>query len=358
MISARLLTDSVSTMNHSRSRRRTLASRLVGVSLVLLMAAVGVPPAQAADMTTLIAFNPSKKTVTFGDEWYIPVKVTNHNCSYRDCTDVLTVTLTGDNGVTKTTKVSLYDANSSSKPASGNLSSYAFDDSLPAGIYTVTSTVEKFVRRDRDHPYRSPGATLTVKPAALTVDLRVESDATQPLGAVVSARLDGAFVENYNRCLGYEECRATPPAGRWDFTVTDEAGETIVEKSINVKSTDAQFASFYWHGVAAESDFTTTGTFTASDPDRGSFTVEQAGDVSFTSPDAAVTDTPETPVVVPEVEEVDPGSTIPVWVAAAWLLVLLLLIAACVTFGILVGRLSRTKKSEAVAEPVVQGELE
>jgi len=345
-------------MKQSRPRRRTLAARLIGIGVVLAMTAIGVAPASAAgDGTTLIAFDPSKKTVTFGDDWTMPVKVTNNTCRLYDCREALTVTFTGDNGATKTATVGLYNPYTGNKPADGSISSYDFNTPLAAGTYVVSAKVQKFVRRDRDHPYRSPGATIVVAPAPLSVDLRVESDATQPAGAVVSARLDGKYIEEFNRCLGYKDCHSAPPSGRWDFVVADESGATVVEKSISVTAEESQFVSFYWHEVRAGSNFSTTGTFTPSKADRDSFAIQPAGDVSFTSPDATETETPTTPVVVPEVEKVERGSTVPLWVAASWILVLLVLVVTIVIFGVLIARQSRAQK-KAAPVTVAQGELE
>ena len=342
MILAFVTRTSIRTM--TRTPRATRPRRTAALVTAFLVALAGVSstaaPAVAAPGDPVgVTFGQPEDTVYYGNNWYLEATLKNHECRQRDCDgETLQVTITGPNGVGRTEGFYV------DQDGTSYISSQTFGSNLSAGTYSLSA---KYISpyTTRSHPGMSrnnkPG-TLVIKAAPLSIDLRVETDENQPAGAVVSSQLLGDFVEKPNDCWEGSSCKRILADGTWDFEITDAAGETIIEKSIETKADASRFASFYWHDVPPSSDYSATATFTPVKSGVGNFTFDAPGTAAFTSPDAPSTGLPGTPEEPVVAEPSTAGSSIPLWSVLAWFAALLVLFAIAIVFATLVVRQRRT----------------
>lgn len=336
----------------TRTPRASRSLRLTAIVTALVVSTAGLTSlasaAYAAYGDPVIAvFEAQKEKIYYGDDWYLEVQLRNHGCQRNDCDgEALFVTLTGANGISR--KGSMYV----SPQGIANPSNYEFGSNLPAGTYSLVADYNDKHCCGPDpgmHRNNKPG-TLVITPAPLSIDLRVETDPNQPAGAVVSSQLLGDFVDNANNCYEGSACERVLADGTWDFSITSEGGEPLVEKQITTKGDASRFASFYWHDVPSSADYEATATFTPVKSGAGNFTIDSPGTASFTSPDAVAVGgpgAPEEPVVEVVVNE---DSTVPLWGVIAWFIVLGLLLAVAVVFTLLVVRQRRALGTPATTE--------
>ena len=317
---------------------------------VIFLSSIG-GAAQAADPVVIKLTANTESPVEFGSDWSFSAKLDRTRCGYRNCNDSLILTFTGDNGTTVVGKADVYgDENA-------YFSSFELEDSLPAGTYTITSKFKDPWGAKTVLSSANNAPKLTINPAPVAVDFRVETDPHQPTGAIVNAQLTGVFLDGIAACLGSVPCHEPLASGTWDFAITDESGAVLVEKQIAAKGPASQFASFYWHNVPAGSNFTGTAKFTFAGTIGKSFVIEQAADVAFTSPAAVAAGEPGSVEVPAVTEEPETGPSLPFWAILAWIVVMALLAVAVTVFAILALRQRRAATSIDSDSAVSTGEL-
>jgi len=324
------------TRGHSRLIR---ALAFTGALVAASFAVAGPAQATYGDPVT-VTFTPAANEVEYGGYWDFSIQLKNTMCSLDYCTNALEVTATGSNGYTKKVKTDVYTRENAyiSQSSFGNLAAgtYTFTavytDNEAGGYGTIPVTMS---------PSNKPGK-LVVKPAKLSVDFRIETDEHQPAAAVVSAQLNGPYVQSVEGCYGSSDCHPDVSAGDWSFTIKDDSGATVQEKTIAVKGEDTQFASFYWHDVPYATDYTATASFTPVADQRGNYDIEQATALTFTSPEPPVVDESDPAVVVPVTEENDAPSSVPLWLVILGLALTAALLVASAIVLILLRRRSVT----------------
>jgi hypothetical protein len=317
-------------------RARSRVTRALAFTAVIVAASFTVAgPANAAyGDPVVVKFIPSANEAEFGGYWDFTIGVENTLCVLDYCQNALEVTVAGNNGFKKKFTT---DVLSSEK---AYISQYNVGI-LDAGTYTFTA-----VYTDKEagelgtipvtmSPSNQAGK-LVVKPAELAVDFRIETDEHQPAGAVVNAQLTGQYVQNVEGCYGSSECHPNVTAGDWKFTISDSSGALVQEKTIAVKGADTQYASFYWHDVPYSTEYTATATFTPVSDQVKNYDIEQASELSFTSPELPVVDESDPAVVVPVTEEAETPSSVPLWLVILGLfLTVALLMASAIVFILL-----------------------
>lgn len=352
MISGFDTRTSIGTMTRTpratRPRRAAALAAAFLVTLTGLTSIAGAAVARPGDPVE-ITFGQPEDTVYYGNDWYIEAKLRNHECRQNRCdSETLQVTLKGGDGFSRTEGFYVSDT------GVAYISSYEFGGNLAAGSYTLTGKY-KSPYRYRTSPSTSPDnkpGTLTVVPAPLSIDLRIETDENQPAGAVVSSQLLGDFVEKQNDCYEGSPCKRVLADGTWAYTITGTDGETLVEKSIATKGNPGRFASFYWHDVPSSSNYTASATFTPVTSAAGNFAIEAPGAASFTSPAPIISGDPgaeEEPVVAaPDTSD----SSIPLWGVLGWFAGVVILLAVAAVFLVLLLRQRRAARAVTTGEAV------
>ena len=332
MIPRSTRTDSIEVMTRS-SRARNL-----GLTLVLVSASVAIAaPAHAVYGDPVsVTFTASSPSVEFGGYWDFSVDLKNTACNLGECQNSLEVTVVGDNGFREKFTTDVFESERA------YFSQYNLKKPLAAGSYTFTGRYIDPYPAENGVPgpmasSNKPGK-LTIVPAQLAVDFRIETDEHQPTGAIANAQLTGPFIQAVDGCYGSSECHPEMSAGEWTFIVKDDTGATVQEKTIPVKGTATQFASFYWHDVPASSDFVATASFAPIAGQEGNYDIEQATELSFTSPAPPVIDESDPAVVVPVTEEAAAPSSVPLWLVILGLGLLVLLLIAVAIFFLLLRR--------------------
>ena len=328
-------------------RARSIAAALIAAALSVTVIAT---PAQAADPDIRVTFENDAQSVEFGDSWDLTAKTKYTACyrSYTNCTNALTLTFTGDNGQTQSGTTTVY---TDERAYFGNS---RLKSALPAGKYKIRGKFKyPWLKRTPTMSAINAPGNLEITPAPLAIDFRIETDANQSAGAVVNAQLTGKFITGIEECQSYEGCHEPLPNGTWTFAIKGSDGEILTEKTIETTGNAGRFASFYWHDVPAGSDYTATARFAPTAAAAGNFTIDSAGEASFTSPDAIAVGepgAPEEPVVEVVVEE---DSSIPLWSVLAWLAGLALLAVLVIVFAVLAARQRRrrAKSLPTVATP-------
>ena len=342
MILGQRVPDSIENM--TRTPRAPRGRRIAAIVTAIVVATVGLSTIAAPAWARFgdpveVNFVAQSEKFAYGDTWSVEMKLRNHGCFRYSCdSDALVVTLTGPNGISRETSVYV---SSEGRAYVGN---FQFGTNLPAGTYALTADYN-----DKHYYGSDPGMSkankpgkLVIDPAALSIDLRVETDENQPTGAVVSAQLLGDFVESDGGCWEDDVCKRVLADGTWDFTVMSDTGEELFTKTIATKADASRFASFYWHDVPASFSYEAEATFTPVKTSASNFVIDAPGTAAFTSPDAIAVGDPEAedePVVeIPS----DEDSTIPLWGVVAWLSGLALLLILAIVFAVLIVRQRRS----------------
>jgi hypothetical protein len=272
---------------------------------------VGAPAASASAILAgdpqPISFASTSESIVIGQ----PIQATLHLGSYWD--DACVVADDGKSCSTPKTLHIVLDGETvlddvEITSADVSVSVYRTARELHVGSHTVDAVC--------DPPFScatTTPLTLTVTPAQLTVDGRVETDEHHTRGAIVSALLTGDVLDQYLGC----DC-SLDPAGHWTITITDDDDEQVVSRTVPVSSGTTKDVSFYWNDVRRDTHFTARFSFT---PDgRHASDVAVTSDVvQYTSPEPTTPVTPATP---------DPAGgataataahtpTMPVWVIVA-----------------------------------------
>lgn len=155
---------------------------------------------------------------------------------------------------------------------------------LTAGTYTINVTAS-----NGESPTGSTSAvpaTLTIKPAALGIELRIVPDSTNSDASIVTARFTGRFADEYQS--SFFPAAALSPAGVWHITIKDENSEVVTERSVERAAGDDVLAtSFYWPDAAPGVQYTASADFVPSGSSASNFTIASATDFPFTGSEDA-----------------------------------------------------------------------
>ncbi|BDZ44335.1 hypothetical protein [Naasia aerilata] len=304
-------------MKLSRSRgRRTAAGLVLAVAVggsVLLTAG----PAVATPSEVKISFDsPREVSIEYGEPWGLTLSsIATASC--YGCDTTVTLLVDGDAAASTwgTAGTRSYGTSQS------YFSSYQVDEPLSAGEHELTATVAGNQFGLELFGQTAEPATITVAPAALAVDLRVETDPIHSANAVVTARLAGHFIESLvpRQYDDQEDSHQPPmlPAGTWSVSIADASGAAVYTQETPVEAGGDPYLTQYWKDVPAGTTFTASASFTPSGDTADDFTVTNAENASYTSPAATTVVAP-----VDEPDAVEPtastaGPSVPLWVAAA-----------------------------------------
>lgn len=285
-------------------------------------------PTATGDDTQPIAFTTTTQTATVGTAPSIALDVGDwwqSTCiavPAGGCDDTPTVELDEKGGSTPLLTGIALDA------ATVRIDAFDLVDGLHAGTHVLTATCEAPFTCATTTPL-----TLTVSPAPLTVDGRVQTDDAHPTGAVVTALLSGAVLDQYEGC----EC-TLDPAGTWSVAIEDAAGRTVITRTIPVAAGGSRDTSFYWNDVPRDAQFRATFSFAPSGRQAADFDVT-SDTISYASPAAAsapVASTPDPQAQTPERTSAR-TPTLPLWLLVA---LGMLALAALVAIAVLVVRLA------------------
>ena len=159
-------------------------------------------------------------------------------------------------------------------------------------------------------------ATLTVAPAALAEDARVQQDSNNPVVTVISAALAGEYIDRWawtSTDPNLEPRYARIPGGTWRIVVTDDQGATVLEESIVRANGAVPTATLAVTDLPPDTTLSASVTFTLDASSAGNFTLTQSQPFGFTTPAEA------RPILVVDDESLDetvavadPGPTVPV----------------------------------------------
>jgi len=180
---------------------------------------------------------------------------------------------------------------------------------LPPGTYSVSITLGDQEGAGAQRVTTSPG-TLTVVPAPLIVALAVGADPSNPVNAIVSAQLTGAYFST-GEGVGRG---GQSPAGTWDIVVVDQNGEIVHEFSQPREAGSVVTGvSTYWPDVPP-GEYTVRGSFTPSGASVTNFSITQAQPATYApapAPGATSTASPAPPAPEPTGSV---GLTLPGWI--------------------------------------------
>lgn len=163
-------------------------------------------------------------------------------------------------------------------------------------------------------------ATLTIDPAALRVDSRVQQDSNNPVVTVISAALTGEYIDEWAWTSSYPDVEpgyARVPGGTWRIVVTDDEGTTVVDETVDRQEGAVPSTTLAIADLPRDTTLSATATFTLDAASAGNFTVAQAESFAFTTPAEG------RPILVVDDETLDevaimadPEPTVPVGVIA------------------------------------------
>ncbi len=319
------------------AERRAIQGVVAGALAIGVVLMSGSPAAAADIPIDFTGETGTQQTVEYGDYWYFDVQVGQFIGSPGQFT-------VNDGSGAEVHRTAMYAGGLT------QVGSWIYDEPLDAGEYQFTASIASTGYPDlgtTDTPAR-----LTIEPAALAVEVLVETDASQPANAVISARMTGDYLQRMD-----EGFPASLPAGTWSVTVLDETGATAFEDTTDQISAGDPFASFYWTDVPRGTDFTATATFAPTEQQQN-FTVSPSIDFPYTSSaaDAGEDGAPPTSQVAPGDEA--NGWSVPLWVLAAIGAGALLVLLAEVVLAFLLLRRRRRRRIPPAPQEDVAAERE
>jgi hypothetical protein len=281
-------------------RRVALGAVVATLALTSATAASADGPAPAADgrvteVAVPLVFTEPDLVIEYGQPWGFAFTT-----SWEFLSDLTTAEITGPVSG-PTSNFSTY----SIPPfgAGGWVSGTGEGAPTPAGQYEIGLTLRTQSYGETYVSSPAAPASLTIEPAELTVDFRAGADSTNPVVTVLSAQLTGEFVDYFGG--SFSDPSAVPiytariPAGTWTFTVRDDAGTTVAERSITNAAGALPSAAVALVDLPARSELSAEVVFTADAAAASNFVITQAPPFDFTTADAVRT--PDR-VVVPEDE--------------------------------------------------------
>ena len=147
-------------------------------------------------------------------------------------------------------------------------------------------------------------ASLVIKPAALSAEVRIGNDTNDRDGLIIAGRLSGDFVDSH--AVADVGAFGQSPGGTWKFVLTDSAGEIALEKTVeSLDGKDVFAQSFYWHDAKPGETYEGTLEFTPTPGSAGNFIISAPQPVTITMPElqravpvssaTAVTESPAAP---------------------------------------------------------------
>ena len=207
---------------------------------------------------------------------------------------------------------------------------------LNAGSYDVTVVGEGAYPPDHYTLVVKNPAKLTINKAKLAVDFRILADTGNRDGAIVTARLDGPFLNDYVYSVGAPGA-PVGPGGTWSYAITDASGKVAMEKTFQTEPGSIDVAtSFYWADAVPGESYSGSLTFTPDSATAANFDITQAPKFEYT---ASPLQRP-VPASAVEPSDVAPAApsgnfSIPFW---------LLLVAGAIGVGLTVAVLVLTMK--------------
>lgn len=251
---------------------------------------------RVTEVASTLVFTEPDLVIMYGEPWGYSFTTTGPFVGNPSTTLEITGPVTGP-----TTNFSLYTTGAFDV---GGYASGPIDAGpTPAGEYDVTFTLRATDFGETYVATPAAPASLTIEPAELTVDFRAGVDSTNPALTVLSAQLTGPFVDYF--AGSFTDPNAVPvyaariPAGTWTFTVRDEAGATLAERSITSATGALPSAAVALVDLPAKSTLSADVVFTVDAAAASNFAVTQAPPFDFTTADAVRS--PDA-VVVPEDE--------------------------------------------------------
>ena len=300
--------------------RAGAAAAIASIALVF----VGSQPAAAEPVKVSVEFrDATAQSVEYGEMWDAAVVVGPLVGCYYKCNGLVTIY---DNGEFFGSYELLLSATDESYVSLGNWSQ---PDGVGTGSHVFTAALES--RPDfSPEPYVGSTSTsldVTISPAPLAADLRVETDPVNSSNAIITARLTGAFVDRLEPFVG--ERTPNLPSGTWNVSLTDGDGTEVWRQEATVEAGGMPYLTWYWQAAPRDATFAGSAVFTPTGDSATEFASSPAA-ISYTSPPAPSTPANgepavEDPVTAPVVE------TLPLWaiilgalIAAASLLVIVL----------------------------------
>jgi hypothetical protein len=331
--------------SHRGMRRSTRPLAAVGIAVVLMC---GTQASAMAAQPVSITLKAPEQSFVYGDPWGFQAEMTG----------VVTGIYGGENMIPGESHVSSFDGPygevyffpNGADTAAGWFGADPERAPLDAGTYDMRVSVNG-AQTGSGFAYsgESEPIELEIGPAELATDVRMIADPSNPDNAVVTVGLDGQFINNLVPGLPQDEypSLARMPAGSWHVVITDGAGSTLLDRTIEQPADGPPSATLYWTDAEPESAYTVTGSFTPVPDSQQNFAIAEAAAFPYTSP-SAQRPQPTPTVAGPLVEPLESpgGASLPVWSILGAGLVALGLVVALLTL-LVAGRrrASRTTKA-------------
>ncbi|MGV8885105.1 MAG: hypothetical protein ACOH1T_05890 [Microbacteriaceae bacterium] len=289
-------------------------------------------PASAAGDFPIAFDQPTNKTVEYGEQWFFEASgELNFDCF---CSSKFVLIDGTTNKALASQKERIYP---NDLLFTASVYSLAYDlGFLDAGDYSFKLRIEQQAsqKATTDAP-----AKLTIAPAKLATQLRVDADPSSPSNVIVTVLATGRFVKeiDYSRS-GYSPMM---PAGTWTVTAKDSNGDVAFSEDFTQEEGTQSSFSAYWAGAPAATTYTFDGDFTPDAAVAGNFSVEPAAAVSLSTPVADAVVVPgdgEKPTAPIAVVSADPS--LPIW---AIVTLIILIITLAVATAVLAIRMRRAR---------------
>lgn len=260
----------------------SLRSRWISAPLALTIAGtVVLAPATAAQADDgVITFDPpASGTFTYGALWYLPFTTDYRFASGQPVSGEMAGPFDGPIGDVQL--YAYYDT------ARGNLIAPFDQPPTPAGSYQVYLTLRTDYFGNPLVATPSAPASLTIEPAPISIEHKVVVDPNNPVNAIVTASMTGAYID-YTvwsvTALPEELTPSVPrtPGGTWTLRITN-GDEVALERQFDQPAGTSPNLSFYWTDVPLNAQLSSTVTFAPTGSSVGNFDVTQSPSFAFTS---------------------------------------------------------------------------
>lgn len=209
---------------------------------------------------------------------------------------------------------------------------------LPVGRYDLDIALDTIGFGNTPVHTRATGAVLEVVPALLATSIALEADPTVGGGAVVTGTLS----------RDYGDGEASNPgalaAGSWSFSIKDDKGAVVLEKTLETAVGGPPTVSFYWSGAKPNVDYSATVSFAFDGDGAANYSINSTEPVAFRT-DVPLRQTPvsESPGETPPAQG-PVGFTVPGGLALAAAILLIALLTVIVVL-LVRGRGSRERST-------------
>jgi hypothetical protein len=335
---------------HNRTRR-TAASLVIATLIAAGALLATAAPAEAAP--TIFPLHGPHKTIEYGAPW----QIYSYIRSYRDD---LTVIANVD-GSDYYLKDSFYEGHFQ---LDNNEGGGKLDKALDVGTHLITMRIQNggTLVAQSDAPFH-----LVIGPTAISTTTLITPDPNNSRNAVVTAELNGYFIDGLPNCACESDSGDFLPGGTWKVTVTTANGKVAFRREATVAA--GKFAPppsyqviggnpfyvAYWPDLPAGESLTATSSFTPSTDHAKDFTMSSTP-FSYTS---AGTVAGATPTSRPTASATTTAASngLPFWVLLAALVLVILLLLLDVILLILRSR-RRGNAGPSTAAPITEGGAE